>query len=71
MDAKDIQLLTTGRIAQLLRQPPERIRYVLATQPQIRHSARAGRVRLYDSAAMRAIAAAIREMDTRREVTSV
>src|SRR3972149_4468455 len=48
-------LLTPGRIADALAVPLPRVLYILATRPQIRPAARAGTLRLYDSAAVAAV----------------
>jgi hypothetical protein len=45
---KAVQLLTVGRIAELLDVPVDRVKYVLRSNPSIKPVALAGRTRLYD-----------------------
>lgn len=68
------QLNTPGRIATLLGAPLHRVHRVLATRPHIRPSARAGRIRLYDRAAVAMIRCELNAIDARqgrREVARV
>jgi hypothetical protein len=46
------KLLTSGRIAELLEIPISQVRYILSTRPDIRPSAYAGNIRLYDRKAL-------------------
>lgn len=59
-------LLTPGRIAANLGEPLHRIAYVLATRPHITPSARAGRIRLFDHAALAQIRHELNAIDARR-----
>ena len=68
-DTNDIQLLTTGRIAELLGQPTERVCYVLSTR-QIRHAARAGQVRLFNRDAFEQVQRELSKLDAKREVAN-
>jgi hypothetical protein len=57
-------LLTPGRIAQALAVPLGRVQYILRTR-RIDPTARAGILRLYDSAALRQVEEALLEIDAR------
>jgi hypothetical protein len=59
-------LRTPGVIARELGQPLHRVLYVLRTRPFIAPSARAGRLRLYDLAAVARIRHALNAMDARK-----
>lgn len=60
------EVLTSGRIASKLGVPLHRVLYVLATRKEIRPSARAGGVRLYDRHAMAMIRHELNGIDTHR-----
>lgn len=59
-------LRTPGVIATELDAPLHRVVHVLRTRPQIRPSARAGTLRLYDRAAVELVRQALDEMHARR-----
>jgi hypothetical protein len=59
-------LLTSGRMAHLLRVPPDRVRHVLATRHDIRPSAYAGHVRLYDRQSLARVRHELAAIDARR-----
>ena len=59
-------LRTPGVIAHELGEPLHRVLYVLRTRPYITPSALAGRLRLYDRAAVAMIRHAFNGMDARR-----
>ena len=58
-------LRTPGVIARELDEPLHRVLYVLRTRPFIKPSARAGRFRLYDLAAVAQIRHALNAIDAR------
>lgn len=58
-------LYTVGRIARHLQEPIHRIEYVLTTRRGIEPAARAGRLRLFNSAQVEQIRRAIAEIDVR------
>ncbi|MCC5830903.1 MAG: hypothetical protein JJU36_15765 [Phycisphaeraceae bacterium] len=60
------RLLTVGRMAEILGVPVSRVRYVLATRPDIRHCALAGIARLYDRQALARIRHELSAIDARR-----
>jgi hypothetical protein len=60
------QLLTPGRMAAELNVPLHRVAYVLATRPHIRPSARAGTLRLYNSAALARVRHELNAIEARR-----
>ncbi len=59
-------LLTSGRIAEELKQPLHRVLNVLATRPHIRPSALAGTLRLYDRRAVAMVRHELNAIDARR-----
>jgi hypothetical protein len=59
-------LLTPGRIADALGVPLPRVLYILATRRHILPAARAGTLRLYDSAAVAAVRHELNAIDARR-----
>lgn len=61
-------LRTPGVLARELGQPLHRINYVLQTRRHIMPAARAGRIRLYDRAAVAMIRHALNGMDARKGV---
>ena len=61
-----VQLLTPGRIADLLGQPIYRVAYILRTRPHIKPSAKAGNVRLYDRQALAQVRHEVNAIDARR-----
>ena len=60
------QLITAGVLASKLRVPLHRVLYVLRTKRHIPPAARAGRLRLYDRAAVAQIRHELNAMDARR-----
>ena len=60
------RLRTPGVIAAELGVPLHRVAYVLQSRPHIRPSARAGRLRLYDRAAVALIRHELNAIDARR-----
>ena len=60
------RLLTSGRMAAVLRQPFRRVQYVLMTRHHIRPSAFAGTVRLYDRRALAQVRHELNAIDARR-----
>jgi len=60
-------LRTLGVIARELGHPLHRVQYILNTRTHIRPAARAGRVRLFDIAAVEAIRVEIERIDARAE----
>ena len=60
-------LCTPGVVATELNEPLHRVQYVLQTRPDIRPSARAGRLRLYDREAIARIRHELRAIDARRK----
>lgn len=60
------KLDTPGVLAKRLKQPLHRVLYVLRTRKGIRPAARAGRLRLYDQAAIRALVAELAAIDRRQ-----
>lgn len=60
------QLNTTGHIAAMLGVPVHRIRWVLATRPDIRPTAYAAQARLFNSAAVARIRHELTAIDARR-----
>ena len=63
-------LNTPGRIAETLGKPIHRVLHILKTRPHIQPSARAGNLRLYDSAAIAAIRHELNAIDARRSQAS-
>lgn len=61
-------LRTPGVIAHELGEPVHRVLYVLRSRPHIRPTATAGRLRLYDSQAVRMIREALSGIDARKGV---
>src|SRR5690606_4920420 len=61
------QLITPGAIARKLDQPIHRVLHVLATRPAIRPAARAGRLRLYDHAAIGQVRSELARIDAARD----
>ena len=59
-------LLTAGRIADALEVSLPRVLYVLATRRHIQPAARAGTLRLYDSAAVAAVRHELNAIDARK-----
>ncbi len=59
-------LITAGVIARELAVPLHRVLHILATRVHIRPRARAGRLRLYDSAAVAMVRHELLAMDARR-----
>ena len=59
------KLLTPGRIADALGVPLHRVQHVLATRSRIQPSARAGRLRLFDKAAVKEIERELAAIDGR------
>jgi len=66
MQDTTVQLLTIGRIAEILGVPVHRVGYVLQTRPHICPSARAGVVRLFDNRALAQIRHELTAIDARR-----
>lgn len=62
----DTPLLTTGRIAALLGVSLPRVQRIIATRTHIRHTARAGTLRLFDAAAVELIRTELQAIDDRR-----
>ena len=60
-----VQLLTSGKLAEELNAPVDRVRRVLATRPHIKPVARAGLTRLYTKEAMEAVRAELEAMAAR------
>jgi hypothetical protein len=63
------QLTTAGAIAVELGEPIHRVLHVLNTRPAIRPAARAGRVRLFDRAAVLMVRAELHAIDEWRART--
>ena len=66
MSTETVQLLTLGRIAEILGVSVVRVGYILRTRPHIRPSARAGNVRLYDARALASVRHELHAIDARR-----
>ena len=64
-----VRFRTTGFIAEELRIPLHRLLYILRTRKHIRPAALAGRVRLYDRAALAMIRHELNAQDARREAS--
>ena len=60
------KLRTPGVLAEDLGQPLHRVLYVLRSWPQIRPTARSGRIRLFDREAVETIRVELARMDARR-----
>lgn len=60
-----VVVLTSGRIAELIRQPLHRIQYILRTRQYIQPRAIAGRLRVYDETALEQIQAELAAIDAR------
>lgn len=60
-----VVFLTPGRIAELTQQPLHRIQYILRTRLHIKPRARAGRLRVYDQAALDEIRSELAAIDAR------
>jgi len=60
------KLWTPGRIARALGEPLHRVQHILSTRPHIRPSARAGTLRLFDSAAVEQIRRELEAIEARR-----
>lgn len=60
-------LLTPGKIAEALGVPLHRVQHVLATRSHIRPSARAGTLRLFNTAALSMIRDELEAIDKRRK----
>ena len=65
-DQQTPTLRTPGVIARELGEPLHRVQYILRTRSFIAPSARAGRLRLYDRAAVAMIRHALNAMDARK-----
>ena len=63
-------LITPGVIARRLNQPLHRILYVLAKRSHIRPLARAGRLRLYNQAAIEEVRLELEAIDQRRKAVN-
>lgn len=63
VDQKPPQLITPGVIARELRQPLHRVTYLLRTRSHIRPAARAGRLRLFDRAAVASVRHELNALD--------
>jgi len=63
------KLRTPGVVARELGEPLHRVDYVLRTRPEIRPTARAGRLRLFDLAGVEAIREALADIDHRQGAT--
>ena len=62
------RLRTPGSLACELGVPLHRVQYILRTRPQIRPSARAGRLRLYSREAVDQIRDALHAIDARQSI---
>lgn len=60
----ETKLLTVGRLAELFRCPVHRIAYLIRARG-IRHAARAGRLRLFDTEALRILERELARLDGR------
>ncbi|WP_345688628.1 hypothetical protein [Novipirellula caenicola] len=66
MDDSPPQLITSGLIAVTLNESARRVRGVLATRPDIKPAAFAGRTRLYTSAAVARVRHELNAIDAKR-----
>ena len=64
------QLLTSGRIAEILGTGPERVSRVLRTRRHIQPAAYAGHVRLFNNAALAMVRHEINTIDARRHTNT-
>lgn len=65
------RLITSGRIAEELREPHSRVSHILATRPHIQPAALAGAVRLYRQSAVAQVRHEINAIDARRSRSEV
>lgn len=66
MPMAELQLITAGVIAEKLGEPLYRVQHVLATRPDVRPTARAGRTRLYRADAIARVRYELNHIDARR-----
>ena len=67
MTGTELQLLTSGRIAEAVNAPLHRVLRILATRPHIRAAARAGTLRLYEREAIAQVRHELSAIDARRQ----
>jgi len=65
------KLRTSGVLAELLGVPLHRVLYVLGTRSQIRPTARAGRLRLYDLKAVELVRNELKQIDAKTKEGSL
>jgi hypothetical protein len=63
MSEKIPALCTTGRVADMLGQPLHRIQYILRSRPDIKATATAGTLRLFDDEAVNKIKLELRKIN--------